>query len=153
MLHQIAAIEMSCSKNYSIASRLLCFCCFFHLSIDMDGCSAAAITHEEETIRSNSTWLPFSGGLIESSDCPVDRATFSLHQQAGPLARSVQFWKCRNVVCLPSREGQMYDYKAVPNAAPIYFRSLFDFCQFCKAPFGPCVLEFALGMRPMMLTS
>ena len=47
-----------------------------------------------------------TGGLIESiSDCLADRATSTLHQRAGPLARYVHFWKVRDVVCLPVREG------------------------------------------------
>ena len=87
-----------------------------------------------------------TGGLIESiSDCLADRATSTLHQRAGPLARYVKFWKGRDVVCLPVKEGQMYDYmKAVPNAAPTYFRSLLISVSFAKHLLGLVVLEFTL---------
>ena len=87
-----------------------------------------------------------TGGLIESiSDCLADRATSTLHQRAGPLARYVHFWKARDVVCLPIREGQMYDYmKAVPNSAPTYFRSLLISVSFARHLLGLVVLELTL---------
>ena len=87
-----------------------------------------------------------TGGLIESiSDCLADRATLTLRQRAGPLARYVRFWKARDVVCLPVKEGQMYDYmKAVPNSAPTYFRSLLISVSFAKHLLGLVVLEFTL---------
>ena len=87
-----------------------------------------------------------TGGLIESiSDCLADRATSTLHQRAGPLARYVHFWKARDVVCLPVKEGQMYDYmKAVPNSAPTYFRSLLISVSFARHLLGLVVLEFTL---------
>ena len=87
-----------------------------------------------------------TGGLIESiNDCLADRATSTLRQRAGPLARYVHFWKARDVVCLPVKEEQMYDYMtAVPSSAPTYFRSLLISVSFARHLLGLVVLDFAL---------